>query len=98
IRFPDVSYSACPVGGLEQMPGQYCNTVEEPLGSRIGRREVNLHRVVIELAHGDRLASHGQEVALRGMDLVVKVYAESKKHVIGVERMSVGKLRSAAQS
>jgi hypothetical protein len=49
------------------------------------------HVVGVEFGYGDRLAIDDEQIALGRIDSLVHVHGEREDHVIGVERMTVGK-------
>src|SRR5712692_6064739 len=77
------------VGLFEEMPRQDVESVKEPLSCSVGLRKLKDQRVGVQFSKGDRLTPNNQEIALRGVDLFVKVDAESEDDVIGIHWMTV---------
>ena len=80
------------------MPRQHRHVVEEPLGRRVRLAQIELHRLLIQLAHRNRLAADGEQVPVRRRDLLVEVHPKREHHIVGVERVTVGELDPAPQS
>ncbi len=94
---PDPRQTTLVVRRLEQVTRQHRHAVEHPLTHGVGRRQVHLHRVLIELADGDRLVADDQEIPLRRPDFLVQVHPEREHHVVCVKGLTIGKADAAAQ-
>ena len=73
------------------MPGKNLHAIKQPLGGRIGTREIEGDSEIINLADGDGLATDDKEIALRGIHLLVEQGLEGEEHIIGAHGMAVGK-------
>ena len=94
---PDLRQASLGVRALEEMARQHRQAVEQPLANRVRLRQVHLHRVLIDLAHGDRHPADDQQVVLRRADFFVQVNAKREEDIVGVERFAVGETDAAAK-
>jgi hypothetical protein len=79
------------------MPWEYRHAVEEPFGRGVRLAEVELQGVLVEFPHRDRLAADGEQIAERRRDLLIEISPEREHHVVGVERVPIGKPDSAPE-
>ena len=79
------------------MPRQHRHVVEEPLGRRVWLAQIELHRLLIQLAHRNRFAADREQIPVRRRDLFVEVHAKRKHHIVCIERVTVRELDPAPQ-
>src|SRR5438445_2109825 len=79
------------------MPRQYGQTVENTLGGSVGLCQVEANRCRVNPLDADGLAPDDQEVALRRMNLFILIHLKGEHHIVGVERVAVGKAQPAAE-
>src|SRR3989442_8457733 len=79
------------------MPRQHGQTVENALGGSVGLYQLEADRCRVNLLDADGLAPDDQEIALRRINLFVLIYLKCEYHIVGVERVAVGKAQPAAE-
>ena len=79
------------------MARQHRHAIEQPLGAGIRLSHVDLHRVLIELLHGDGLSSDDERIAKRRGHFLVQVDLKREQHIVGIERIAIRETNPAAE-
>src|SRR5262249_12496289 len=60
-------------------------------------REIELNRVLVDLADANRLSPDDQQIPLRRARVLVEIRAKREHHVVGVDGMTVGESEAVAE-
>src|SRR5260370_7460790 len=77
------------------MPRKHGQTVENALGGSVGLCQLEADRCRVNLLDADGLAPDDQEIALRRINLFILIHLKGEYHIVGVERVTVGKAQPA---
>ena len=71
--------------------------IEQSFGGGIRARKHEAHCVWIEFRNLNGLAVNDQQITLRRIDCFIHINVEGEDHIVGVERMAVGKSNPLAE-